>query len=216
MQEGGAAIEQIVRPRADGTLLPAGRRRAVGPFIRLERLDGAADGVGGLVALPEGRPTCLRQLRAARLPCLDGVGMRGRLLAGSLHGRHAPVEGGCGLVLAALGLADGVRFRWDAEHEERAVLVLDGAIEVPGQGLARAGRLLVFRPGGEIALSAREAAGLVLLGGAKLAGARNGGAAGGSAGHRVNGAIEFLERFGRFYSAVPDGGEGAYDAHRGR
>ena len=58
------------------------------------------------------------------------------------------------------------------EHEDRAIHVMQGQISVAGQ-FFEAGRMLVFRPGDKITLTAGEqGARLILLGGATLEGPR--------------------------------------------
>jgi redox-sensitive bicupin YhaK (pirin superfamily) len=69
-------------------------------------------------------------------------------------------------------LAQGVKLPLPAEHEERAVYVVGGAVEVAGDRFA-AGQLLVFRPGDAITLVAAEPARLLLLGGEPMDGPRH-------------------------------------------
>ena len=54
--------------------------------------------------------------------------------------------------------------RHAAEHEERAAWVAEGHIEVGGD-VFDAGQMLVFRPGGVVAIKALNAARLILFGG---------------------------------------------------
>jgi redox-sensitive bicupin YhaK (pirin superfamily) len=66
-------------------------------------------------------------------------------------------------------LAPGARFQIVAEHEERAVCLVSGAVEVAGQvGDFTASQLVVSKPGAEIILKAREQARLMLFGGEPL------------------------------------------------
>jgi redox-sensitive bicupin YhaK (pirin superfamily) len=60
----------------------------------------------------------------------------------------------------------------DATHEERAVFILDGTVEVGGDRFAGP-RLLVFRPGDRLAVRAVTAASLMLLGGEPMDGPRH-------------------------------------------
>ncbi len=58
-----------------------------------------------------------------------------------------------------------------ADHEERGIYLVSGAIEVGGEP-HDSGRLLVLRPGPEVALAATADTRLMLLGGAPLEGPR--------------------------------------------
>ena len=60
---------------------------------------------------------------------------------------------------AKLPLPDG--------HEDRAVYVIDGTIEVAGDTF-EPGRMMVFRPGDPITVTARSAARIMILGGETL------------------------------------------------
>jgi redox-sensitive bicupin YhaK (pirin superfamily) len=106
---------------------------------------------------------------AGELPYMEGEGISLRLIAGSLLGRRAPTHAYSDLFNADVSLLDGARFRIDAEHVERAVYVISGAIEIAGQtGVFGKDRLVVFKPGDEIVLRASGATRLMLLGGEPL------------------------------------------------
>jgi redox-sensitive bicupin YhaK (pirin superfamily) len=58
------------------------------------------------------------------------------------------------------------------EHEDRGIFILDGAIEIAGE-VFEAGRMMVFRPGDAIDVTAGEqGARLMLLGGETMNGSR--------------------------------------------
>ena len=59
-----------------------------------------------------------------------------------------------------------------ADHEERAVYVVQGKIDIVGDTF-EPGQLLVFRPGDEITITALEPARLMLLGGEPMDGPRH-------------------------------------------
>ncbi len=90
-----------------------------------------------------------------------------RLIAGSLYGARSPVETFSELFYADVSLDEGARLQIPAEHEERAVFVVEGAAEFPpAEGRYSAGQLVVFKPGAEIVLTAAsKSARLMLLGG---------------------------------------------------
>ena len=80
------------------------------------------------------------------------------------------------MVYADIALQEGARYQLKAEHVERAIYVVGGAVEVVGQsGGFAAGELVVFKPGAEIVLRGRGASGarLMLLGGEPLPEKRN-------------------------------------------
>jgi redox-sensitive bicupin YhaK (pirin superfamily) len=68
-------------------------------------------------------------------------------------------------------LEKGTKLPLPAEHEERAVYVAGGEVEVAGDRFP-AGQLLVFRPGDQISLTASKSARLLLLGGEPMDGPR--------------------------------------------
>jgi redox-sensitive bicupin YhaK (pirin superfamily) len=59
-----------------------------------------------------------------------------------------------------------------AEHEERAIYVAEGRIDIAGD-VHEAGRLLVFRPGDEITVTGVDKARILLLGGEPMDGPRH-------------------------------------------
>ena len=110
-----------------------------------------------------------QHLGAAELPVIEGEGISLRLIAGTMHGHRAGTRAFSDLFNADVSLTDGARLRIDAEHVERAVYVVSGAIEIAGQtGSFGKDRLVVFKPGAEIVLSASGATRLMLLGGEPL------------------------------------------------
>jgi redox-sensitive bicupin YhaK (pirin superfamily) len=60
----------------------------------------------------------------------------------------------------------------DADHEERAVYVVEGEIEIAGDRF-EAPRLLIFRPGDRITINAPRRARLMYLGGSAMEGPRH-------------------------------------------
>lgn len=106
---------------------------------------------------------------ADELPVLEGEGKRVRLIVGSLYGARSPVQTLWEMFYADVALERGASLQVSVEHEERAVYVVEGAIEVRGTGAFEAGRLVVFKPGAPIAIRAPQGpARLMLLGGAAM------------------------------------------------
>ena len=109
---------------------------------------------------------------AATLPLVEEAGLRLRLIAGEGWGLRAPVATASPLFYADAVLAAGARVPLPDRHEERAAYVLEGEVSVAGDTFGP-GRMLVFRAGDGLALTAGPAgARLLLLGGAAMDGPR--------------------------------------------
>lgn len=106
-----------------------------------------------------------------RLPFLEDEGKQVRLILGSLFGERAPVNTFSEMFYADVVLDQGARIPLPAEHEDRAVYVVEGSIEVAGEAYA-AGQMMVFRPGDEITLTAAQPSRLMMLGGETFSGPR--------------------------------------------
>ncbi len=83
---------------------------------------------------------------AADLPAVSDGGVAVRLLVGTGFGAASPVAGASPLFHADVQLDAGARFALPAEHAERAVLVIDGDVEVAGHPIAPR-HLAVVEPG---------------------------------------------------------------------
>ncbi|MEQ1716690.1 MAG: pirin family protein [Hyphomicrobium sp.] len=106
------------------------------------------------------------------LPRIEGEGKRVRLVLGSLYGATSPVVFPHESFYAEAVLAPGAVLPLDPTHEERAVYLASGRIDIAGQSF-EAGQLLVFRPGDRISILAESNARLMLLGGDPMDGARH-------------------------------------------
>jgi redox-sensitive bicupin YhaK (pirin superfamily) len=95
-----------------------------------------------------------------------------RVVAGSLHGLRSPVATSWETVFADIRLQAGATMPLDAEHEERAVYVITGEIEIGGD---RHGpeRLLVLKPSDRVTIRAASDAHFILVGGAPMDGPRH-------------------------------------------
>jgi redox-sensitive bicupin YhaK (pirin superfamily) len=102
-----------------------------------------------------------------RLPVIESPECRLRLIVGTLFGARSPVPTLSDMFYAEVVFEAGGRLLLPLEHEDRAAYIAEGAIEFDGQRY-EAGRMLVFRPGGEAAIAAPTAARVMLLGGAPL------------------------------------------------
>ncbi len=109
---------------------------------------------------------------AAEIPELRENGLSLRVVAGTMHGLRSPVATSWDTIFADAHLTAGTILPLDPEHEERAVYVLSGEIEIGGD---RHGpeQLLVLKPGDRIAVKAMTDAHIVVVGGAAMDGPRH-------------------------------------------
>jgi redox-sensitive bicupin YhaK (pirin superfamily) len=131
-------------------------------------------GIQSWIALPAAREEtepAFTHFDAASLPAVEDRGMRARVIAGSAFGRTSPVPMLSEWFYAEVMLEAGARAPLDPDHEERAIYVAEGEVEVAGERFA-APRLLIFRPGDRIAVTAVGRARLMFLGGDALEGPR--------------------------------------------
>lgn len=145
------------------------------PSVR--RDGGSLYGIQAWVALPkaleETRPGFFHHA-AAEIPSVDAEGVSLSLIAGTSDGLTSPVATLSDMVYADVSLAADARYRVRAEHVERAIYVLTGAIEVIGQtGSFEAHELVIFKPGEEIVLKTRAGARFMLIGGEPFPEARH-------------------------------------------
>lgn len=147
-----------------------------------ERADGAVRtaphslfGVQTWVALPEGAedgPADFVHASKEELPEIGDTGVSVRLILGDAWGARAPVATASELFYADVVLAAGARLPLPDNHEDRGVYVSQGAVIVGGERF-EAGRMMVFRPGDRLGLTAGpQGARLMMLGGATLEGPR--------------------------------------------
>jgi redox-sensitive bicupin YhaK (pirin superfamily) len=139
---------------------------------------GGGESLHGLqlwVALPvkneETAPT-FAHTPSGDLGAITDNGMLLRVIAGSMHGVRSPVVTSSDTVFAEVRLSSGATLPLDAEHEERAVYVISGEVEIGGE---RHGpeKFLVLRPGDRIAVKAATDAHFVVVGGAAMDGPRH-------------------------------------------
>ncbi len=140
------------------------------------RVDGEPiHGLQCWVALPEAReemdPGFVHH-DVADFPVVSEAGKNVRVMAGELYGVRSPLEAASETIFADVALAPGARLPVDAGHEERAIYIVDGEIEVMGDRF-RPHQLIVLRPGDAITLVAVGAAHVVLLGGEPMDGPRH-------------------------------------------
>jgi redox-sensitive bicupin YhaK (pirin superfamily) len=127
------------------------------------------------VALPmkdEETAPAFAHTAADDIPELRENGLALRVIAGDMQGLRSPVKTSWETIFAEARLDAGTILPIDAEHEERALYVLGGEIEIGGD---RHGpeRLLVLKPGDRIEVKAVSDARIVLVGGAAMDGPRH-------------------------------------------
>ena len=140
--------------------------------------DGPARGLYGIqswIALPkaqEERDPGFFHYPAADLPTIDGGGFSAHVVAGSLFGGTSPVATSSPLFYGDIEAAAGAVVPMPAEHEERAVYVAEGEVEIAGDTFG-AGQLLILHPGMEVPVTARAATRMLFLGGEPMDGPRH-------------------------------------------
>lgn len=164
---------QPIRP-GEVNWMTAGRgivhSERTGPEVRAS--GGKLFGLQTWVALPkqfeEIEPSFAHH-KAHDIPTTEADGARLTVIAGTSDGLTSPVTTFSDMVYADIALQDGARYQLKAEHVERAIYVVGGAVEVIGQsgGFAES-ELVIFKPGAEVILRARGSARLMLLGGEPL------------------------------------------------
>lgn len=109
---------------------------------------------------------------ASELPVLQEGGVTIRLIAGTLFGARSPVRTFSEMFYADAVLATGGRLALSTEHEERAVYIANGSIQI-NRMPCETGELVVLRPGASVVLEAHDYARVLLLGGATMDGPRH-------------------------------------------
>lgn len=108
----------------------------------------------------------------SEFPVIEDAGKTVRVVTGSLYGASSPVPVLHETIFGDVLLKAGASLPVDADHEERAIYVVDGTIDIAGDKF-EPGRLLVFKPGDRITVSAATDAHFVLVGGAPMDGPRH-------------------------------------------
>ena len=113
-----------------------------------------------------------RHFSADELPVISGEGKHVVLIAGAGWGERSPVGVFSETIYADARLDQGAVLPIPPEHEERAIYVIDGDIEITGDRFS-AGGLLILHPGDAIAVKAVSDARLMVIGGAPMDGPRH-------------------------------------------
>ncbi|MBV9520498.1 MAG: pirin family protein, partial [Hyphomicrobiales bacterium] len=131
-------------------------------------------GIQSWIALPrenEEIAPSFQHFDAASLPVVADKGIWARIIAGSAFGKASPVETFSDWLYAEVVLEAGAQVPLDPDHEERAIYVAEGEVQIAGDSF-ESPRLLVFRPGDLITIAAKRRARLMFLAGAAMEGPR--------------------------------------------
>jgi redox-sensitive bicupin YhaK (pirin superfamily) len=137
-----------------------------------ERADGPSFyGMQTWLALPDGKEEiapAFEHVGPDALPLIEGDGVTARVLMGSLWGQTSPVTQHGPTIYADIALAPGASMPIDADADERAVMLTEGAASLDGTPLALFS-LYNLAPGEMLTLRADTAARALLLGGEAFA-----------------------------------------------
>ncbi len=132
-------------------------------------------GIQTWVALPKDHEDLAPEFQHAAadaLPFMEGEGKDVRLILGNAWGEHAPVETASEMFYADAVLQPGAKLPLPEDHEDRGAYVVEGEVDIAGETY-EAGRMMVFRPGDRVSMTAGEkGARVMLLGGETLEGPR--------------------------------------------
>jgi redox-sensitive bicupin YhaK (pirin superfamily) len=165
-----------IRPGAVN-LMTAGRGIVHSERTAADHRDGGEPlhGLQLWVALPakdEEMAPAFAHTAAADIPELHDNGLTLRVIAGTMHGLTSPVGTTWETIFAEAHLKAGTTLPISAEHEERALYVVAGEIEIAGDRHG-AERLLLLKPGERIDVRAVSDAHVILVGGAPMDGPRH-------------------------------------------
>jgi redox-sensitive bicupin YhaK (pirin superfamily) len=108
----------------------------------------------------------------AEFPLIKDDGKFVRVVVGSLYGEKSPVPTVHETFFGNAALHAGATLPLDTDHEERALYVVDGTIDIAGDPF-ESKRLLVFKPGDRVTIKAVTDAHFVICGGAPMDGPRH-------------------------------------------
>jgi redox-sensitive bicupin YhaK (pirin superfamily) len=164
-------VEQIIRP-GEVNWMTAGKGIA-----HSERFEDPSALKGGelemiqtWVALPEKDEEAIPSFNnysPDKLPIFTDKGVWMRLIAGNAYGLNNDVKTNSPLFYLHVVLKQGARFGLPKEHPERGFYIAKGIVEVSGNTYHE-GQMLIFTPGADPVVLAKENTTLMLLGGEPL------------------------------------------------
>ena len=133
-------------------------------------------GIQTWIALPESHEetgASFEHHGKAALPLLEGEGKEVRLILGNAWGEQAPATMYSETFYADVVLQPGAKLPLPDDHEDRGLYITHGSVEIAGDTF-EAGRMMVFRPGDAITVTAGpQGARLMALGGETMNGPRH-------------------------------------------
>jgi redox-sensitive bicupin YhaK (pirin superfamily) len=132
-------------------------------------------GLQSWIALPKGSEEIAPSFQhygADSLPTVKDTGFTARVIAGASFGAKSPVDMVSPWFYTEVALDQGMTVPLDPDHEERAIYVIDGEIEIANERY-EGPRLLIFLPGDRITVKANTPARMMFLGGDALEGPRH-------------------------------------------
>jgi len=140
------------------------------------RVDGEPiHGLQMWVALPAAREEMeagFAHHATAEFPVIKENGKNVRVVVGSLYGASSPVPTVHETIFGDVHLKAGTSLPLDASHEERAIYIIEGVVDIAGDKF-EPGRLLVFKPGDAVTITAVNNTHFVIVGGAPMDGPRH-------------------------------------------
>lgn len=131
----------------------------------------------GLPQADEEAPPHFQHFGVDDLPEREDNGVTLRLIAGEAFGLKSPVKVFSPIFYADARFEAGGALHYSAEHEERALLIIDGELQIGGDNedvkTHGPGAMLALEPGEDVTLYADAPARVMLLGGAALDGPRH-------------------------------------------
>ena len=158
---------QEIRP-GEVNWMVAGRGITHSERFEHARLHGARlHGIQAWVALPEGdeetEPT-FTHCAGDALPTWEEKGVRGRLIAGTSDGVRSAVKVHSPQFYMHWDMTAGASRTVAAEHQERAVYVASGSIDINGRSI-HAGQMVILQSGKDVPIHAVQAATVMVFGG---------------------------------------------------
>lgn len=132
-------------------------------------------GLQSWIALPAGSEEIapsFQHFSAARLPTVTERDFTARIIAGSSFGASSPVTMVSPWFYTEVNASTGAVVPLDADHEERAIYIVEGEIEIARERYTGP-QLLIFRPGDRISVKVLKPTRMMFLGGDALEGPRH-------------------------------------------
>jgi redox-sensitive bicupin YhaK (pirin superfamily) len=132
-------------------------------------------GLQSWIALPQAKEEIapsFQHYAAGDLPMISERGFTARVIAGSAFGITSPVAMVSPWFYTEVTAEAGVAVPLDPDHEERAIYVVDGEVEIARERY-EGPRLLIFRPGDAITVRTITPTRMMFLGGDALEGPRH-------------------------------------------